>query len=184
MTNLDITELVTSRRTIHHFKPEAVPVATLKTALESACFAPNHHLTEPWHFYLLEQETIKAICELNRTLLAQTKDSKMAQAKYERWLEIPGWLVVTCDRSEDQSRYLEDYAACCCVIQNLMLLLWARGIGTKWSTGAVTQEPLFYEHVWINHELEQVIGLVWYGYPAELPQTVRKPLQQVLTELP
>jgi len=66
----------------------------------------------------------------------------------------------------------------------LMLILWQQGIGTKWSTGPVTFDERFYDLAWINKDMENVVGLIWYGYPADIPQTVRKPLQQVLTELP
>ena len=65
-----------------------------------------------------------------------------------------------------------------------MLCLWDKGIGTKWSTGPVTRMDQFYDLVWVNKALEKVVGLIWYGYPTDVPQTIRKPLQQVLTELP
>lgn len=177
--------LIASRRTIHDFKQESLPDSSLiKKAIELACWAPNHHLSEPWHFYLLEKETITEICKLNSEMLLETKGVEAAEAKYKRWLAIPGWLVVTCQKSDDQIRYQEDYAACCCAVQNLMLFLWEQGVGTKWSTGPVTRDERFYEQVWINSEMESVVGLIWYGYPVDIPQTVRKPLPQVLTELP
>ena len=181
----DIEKLIAARRTVHQFKPDLLPDrALLLKAIELACWAPNHHLTEPWHFYLPGKATIKAVCELNRAMVASGKGGRAAEAKYRRWLAIPGWLVVTCRKSEDQARYREDYAACCCAIQNLMLYLWHEGIGTKWSTGPVTVEPRFYEAFSINAELENVVGLIWYGFAAKTPQTARKPAREALTELP
>lgn len=182
---LDLAELMRSRRTIHDFITDKVPdKAMIKEAIATACWAPNHHLSEPWHFYLLGKETVTSISELNKQMLIETKGIEAAERKYKRWLEIPGWLVVTCQKSDDEIRYQEDYAACCCVVQNFMLYLWEKGIGTKWSTGPVTQDDRFYDLVWVNRERENLVGLIWYGYPAEIPQTIRKPLQQVLTELP
>lgn len=178
----NIATLIKARRTIHNFKPELPAKEIILQSIELACWAPNHHLTEPWHFYLLGKETIAQICELKRTLLTKQKDANMPQ--YERWKKIPGWLVVTCQKSEDESRYREDYAACCCAIQNLMLLLWEQDIGTKWSTGSIIHETRFYDAVWINETLETVVGIIWYGFAAEIPQTVRKSLRQVFTELP
>jgi nitroreductase len=187
MTNqtMSLAEIITSRRTIHDFIKGQVPdKSVIKEALEMSCWAPNHHLTEPWHFYLLEKETINGICELNKDVLTESKGSDVAEKKTKRWMGIPGWLVVTCEKSNDELLYQENYAACCCVIQNLMLALWAKGIGTKWSTGPITREDRFYDLIWVNPDLENVVGLIWYGYPADIPQTLRKPLQQVLTELP
>ena len=117
-------------------------------------------------------------------MLIESKGTEAAEKKFKRWMQIPGWLVVTCQRSDDEALYQEDYAACCCVIQNLMLYLWSQEIGTKWSTGPVVRDERFYDLVWINPVFEHIVGLIWYGYPAEIPRTVRKPLQQVLTELP
>jgi len=180
-----LEKLITSRRTIHDFKPEPVPNKdVIKEAVTSACWAPNHHLTEPWHFFLLGKETIADICELNKEIMTETKGIELAEKKYKRWMDIPGWLIVTCQKSDDEIRYQEDYASCCCAIQNFMLTLWQQGMGTKWSTGPITRDDRFYDLVWINKELENIVGLIWYGYPEEIPQTARKSLQQVMTELP
>jgi len=181
----DLAEIIISRRTIHDFIADKFPdKKIIKDAIETSRWAPNHHLTEPWHFYLLGKETISSLCELNMGLLTESKGIEVAEKKIKRWQSIPGWLVVTCERSDDELMFQENYAACCCVIQNLMLSLWEKGIGTKWSTGPVTREDQFYDTIWVNKKLESVVGLIWYGYPAEIPQTMRKPLQQVLTELP
>ena len=182
---MNLAEIITSRRTIHDFIPDKIPDKTIiKQAITTACWAPNHHLTEPWHFYLLGKETVASICELNKKILIDTKGLEIAEKKYKRWAEIPGWLVVTCQMSDDEIRYQEDFAACCCVVQNLMLYLWHKGIGTKWSTGSITRDGRFYDLVWVNPEFEKTVGLIWYGYSAMIPKTLRKPLQQVLTELP
>ena len=182
---MNLDNLIRSRRTVHEFKKDQKPEsAVIKEAISIACWAPNHHLTEPWHFYLLGEETIQSICALNREMLKETKGMEAAEHKYKRWMEIPGWLVVTCDKSDDELRFIEDYAACCCAMQNMMLYLWAKEIGMKWSTGPVIRDERFYDTIWANPDMEHIVGLFWYGYPAEIPHTVRKPIEQVLTELP
>lgn len=72
---------------------------------------------------------------------------------YHRFRLGCGWLVVTCvKQSEDaddsmskdpMSLAREDYAACCCAVQNLCLSLHSQGLGTKWTTG----ELLYKSHV-------------------------------------
>jgi nitroreductase len=91
---------------------------------------------------------------------------------------------VTCENSADPIRAREDLIACACAIQNLSLYLWSEGIGTKWNTGAVTRDPAFYDIIWADPEQETVIGLLWYGYPHEIPETARKPVEEILVELP
>jgi nitroreductase len=176
--------LIRSRRTIHEFQPEPPPRDTILQALELACRAPNHYVTEPWRFYLPGPQTVQAIARLNADLIERAKGPDAARSKLERWLAIPGWVVVTCENSDDPLRSREDYAACCCAIQNFALYLWSAGIGVKWTTGDVIREPAFYDLIWVDPALETVVGLLWYGYPAAIPQTARKLLGEVLVALP
>ena len=182
---MEIKDLVKSRRTIHQFKPEPVPdVATIRAAMEQAIWAPNHHLTQPWMFYLLGENSKNRICLLNAELVHEKQGERAAEIKFKRWREVPGWLVLTCARSDDEVTMRENYASCCCVAQNLMLLLWEKGIGVKWTTGAVTRTGAFHDIIGVNREQEEVVGLFWYGFPADIPGAERKSIEQIVTELP
>ena len=177
-------QLIASRRTVHDFRPEPPPRATILRAIELACRAPNHRATEPWHFYLLGKQTQEAVAQLNARLVAASRGRAAGEQKLGRWREIPGWMAVTSNVSGDPLTMKEDYAACCCAIQNFSLYLWSAGIGAKWTTGEVTRHADFYDLIWVDPEAETLVGLVWYGYPAEIPDTSRKSLDQVLVELP
>lgn len=179
-----VSEVIRGRRTIHNFRPECPSRDVVLRALELARWAPNHHRTEPWRFRWLGPQTVAAIVHLNADLLAARKGPAAGEDKRRRWSAVPGWLVVTCQRSDDPQRAEEDYAACCCAIHNLALALWAEGIGAKWSTGEVTRHPEFYRLIQANPATERVVGLVWYGYPAQVPDQQRKPVTEILTELP
>ena len=64
----------------------------------------------------------------------------------------------------------EDYATCCCICQNLLLLLANCGIATKWSTGAVWKHPDFAKTInMISPQNERVVGLIFYGYSDKKP---------------
>lgn len=180
-----VAEAIRTRRTIHRFHPEPVPSREdILAAIDVARWAPNHHLTEPWRFYALGPETIERIARYNAELYAERRGEQAGRAKYERWSKIPGWIVVTCRRSDDERRQREDYAACCCAVHNFQLYLWTRGIGVKWTTGAVTQTDRFFEIVDVDPAEEMLVGLVWYGYAAEVPRTARKPVRQILQTRP
>lgn len=181
----NIGAVIQERRTIHEFLQEPLPEPELiHKALKLAQFAPNHHLTEPWHFYLVGSETKQAICDLNYDIVKTKKDLATAEKKLKRWQEIPGWIIVTCDKTDDALRIQEDYAAVACAIQNFSLYLWSHEIGCKWSTGEVIRDPRFYEIAWLEPEQEYVVGLIWYGYPKEIPQTTRASLDSCLVTLP
>ena len=48
---------------------------------------------------------------------------------------VGGLLTLLCGMAIER----ENYAACCCAAQNLMLYLWRQGIGVKWTTGGITR---------------------------------------------
>ena len=181
---LSVTELLRGRRTVHNFQPECPPKGAILRAVELARWAPNHHKTEPWRFHLLGPETAAKIVDLNAELVTARKGPEHGEHKRNRWSQVPGWLAVTCVRSEDEQRQLEDYAACCCAVHNFSLALWSEGIGVKWGTGDVTRDPRFFELLDLSPESHFVVGLFWFGYPADIPEQRRKPVEDIFSELP
>lgn len=179
-----LAEAIAARRTVHEFRAEVPPRDVVLAGLELARWAPNHRLTEPWHFHLLGPRTQAAVVELNARMVEADRGAEAARKKRERWARMPGWLVVTSERHERELVERENYAACCCAVQNLSLYLWARGIGMKWGTGAVTRDPRFFELLGVDPARVQVVGLFWYGYPARVPVQKRRELDLHLTELP
>ena len=167
--------LLRSRRTVNNFQPTLPDdwESALERAVEAATFAPNHKNTEPWRFHLLGAEGIRRVCELNAELVTEAKGAAAGEKKLARWLLMPGWLVVTCVRDAEKGGSMEepasfareDYAACCCALQNLCLSLHADGIGTKWTTGAVNFDARFGDAAGLPDD-EYVVGTIWFGAPA------------------
>ncbi len=173
-------QIIRGRRTIGKFADGCPPCEILLEAIEVARWAPNHHHTEPWTFHLLGCETACRLIDLNTELVRQHKGEAAAQSKRQRWSLIPGWLAVTCHLTDDPATREEDYAACCCAIQNLSLYLWTRGIGVKWSTGEVTRAEAFYRLLEVDPERSRVVGLLSYGYPLSVPQSRRRPVDEIV----
>ena len=180
----DFAEVLTGRRTINLYLELAVPDDLVREAVEVATWAPNHHVTEPWQFYLLGPETISRCIDLVREITAEKKGDELAEFKAEQWSQKPGWLVVTCKRSDDALRQQEDYGACCAAVQNLMLYLWKADVGTKWTSGPITRNARFFDIIGIDEATEFVVGMIWYGYAKITPQQQRQSVDAVLTELP
>ncbi|MHC4875517.1 MAG: nitroreductase family protein [Planctomycetota bacterium] len=180
-----IDRIIRERRTINNFQPEQPPDQTIIEAIDAARWAPNHHQTEPWQFHLLGSETVAAIVDINARLVTEAKGEEAGEAKRQRWSGIPGWLSVTCPRSPDEPlREQEDYAACCCAIQNLSLALWSRGIGMKWTTGAVTRHPDYFAALGLDPDSTLSVGMLWYGYAQTIPEQRRRPVDDILNRLP
>lgn len=183
--NQPVASAIRSRRTIHDFVPDsAPPEAVIRAAIEHATLAPNHYQTRPWRFYLPGPAAVERICQLNAELVRAAKGEGAAANKLKRWRDIPGWVVITCARSDDPVRQREDFAACCCAVQNFMLYLWELGLGVKWTTGKVIGEESFYEVLGISSAREEVIGLFWFGKPAVIPERTAASDPLPVIELP
>lgn len=180
----DFASVLRGRRSIDLFLPDPVPVDTLMAAIELAGWAPNHRLTEPWRFYLIGPTTLRGVIDLAVELEIAKKGERAGPIRRARLEAVPGTFVLTSARSEDALTERENYAACCCAAQNLMLYLWRQGIGVKWTTGAMTRHARFYELLGIDAGKESVVGFFWYGIPKVIPTQKRKPIGEIVTELP
>ena len=177
-------EVLRGRRTVNLYLHTPVPEELVRDAVEVATWAPNHHLTEPWRFILPGEQTVERILDLCEQIVSEKKGTDLAQHKRESWSQKPGWLIVTCRRSDDELRQNEDYAACSAAVQNFMLYLWKAGVGSKWTTGDIIRDSRFFEIVGADQSESFVVGLVWYGYPKLTPAQSRKDLSEILIRLP
>jgi nitroreductase len=92
----------------------------------------------------------------------------------------PQLIVVSQVKSSDPWQSKEDYAAVSCAIQNFMLSLAARGVGSKWSTGSMTRHAVAYELAEVPAEREEIVGFIWFGIPARTPEPRRPDLADVV----
>jgi len=175
-------ERIRSRRTTSLFLQQPVSRQMILDAIEVARWAPNHHMTEPWHFYVLGDEVIRRSVELTRIVVAERKSQEIGDFKAKEAAARPGWLVVTCRHSEDPQLEREDYASVCCAIQNLSLYLSEAGLASKWATGPITRDSRFYDLLEIDERKEFIVALIWYGYPKITPTQQRRDLAEIVTE--
>jgi len=177
-------DAIRGRRSIDLFEPGHPGTAELLQGIELARWAPNHRLTEPWRFYLIGEQTADDIIRLAVELETAAKGERAGAARLARLQAIPAFFVVTCRKSDDALLQQEDYAACCCAVQNLMLYLWQCGIGVKWTTGAMTREPRFFDIVGMDSASEMLVGFFWYGRPKVVPNQKRREVSEIITERP
>ena len=179
----DLVAVLRGRRSIDLFVEGAVDVDTVRAAIEVARWAPNHRLTEPWRFYLLGPVTTRAFIDLAVELDVAAKGERAGPVRRARLEAVPGTFVLTSARSDDALLERENYAACCCAAQNLMLYLWRQGIGVKWTTGGITRQQRFYDLLGIDSTKESIVGIFWYGVPKVIPTQRRRPVEEIVTEL-
>ena len=164
---MELVQAIESRRTIKEFTSQTVPDELLMRALSAGLWAQNHHMTQPWRFYVVGPQTRAALTPL----------FPKAPAK-------PAIVAVSCLKSEDVTQEREDYAAVACAIQNIQLAAWSEGLGMQWSSGRAATGPDNYAVLGIDAARETLVGLLLFGFPARVPDAqIRKPLDDVLWRL-
>jgi nitroreductase len=164
---MDTLEALRTRRSVGAFAPEAPPLDVIERAIEAATWAPNHHLTEPWRFHVLvgdaREELAAAICATLPPEKDTDAERKSVQGKIGR---APVLVVVTqVGNSDDAVRDLEDYAACACATQNLLLAAHAEGLAAKWSTGKLAHSAGARRYLGLG-EHDRIVAYVYLGYAA------------------
>jgi len=77
----EFAETIQGRRTIELFLQTPVPDQLIDDAIEAATWAPNHHVTEPWHFYTLGRATKERCLDLCRDIVSQKVNEKAGDFK-------------------------------------------------------------------------------------------------------
>lgn len=173
---MDLYEAIFERRTIHNYLAEPVSKEVVDRCLSAAHMAPNHKLTWPWRFTVVGSETRERLLPI-ACRLKNAHAPKMVERIRAKLINPGALIVVTQILCNDDFRDREDYAATCCAIQNLMLAARAEGLGSKWSTGALTHHPDVCEVLGVNADEERVVGFIWLGTAQTTPEIQRPELE-------
>ena len=177
---MEISTAIFGRRTIKDFKPDPVPATVLERALTAGLWAQNHKLTEPWRFTVLGPDTHRRLADA----FAEAQGPAGRADAVGKILSKP-LVVAVSQRLGDDAQQREDYAAIACAIQNIQLAAWAEGLGMQWSSGKIIHLPSVYELLGIDRAAEEIVGLLFFGFPARIPSAPpRKTLAEVARHLP
>lgn len=183
-TTTRLEELIRTRRTISTFSDQPIDVALIESLLETAVWTPNHRLTEPWRFILITDEGVKGYASIRSEMaisIAATPEQITAKdAVFQKFANVPAYLVVALRTSPNPEIAEEDYGACCALIQNFLLLAWEQGIGTAWKT--FKNDPRLRAFIGLNAD-ERVAGIIQIGYPSETPVSERRSIQDRITTI-
>ncbi len=178
---MELSAALLGRRTIKDFKMDPVPTDSLDRALTAGLWAQNHKLTQPWRFTVLGPETHRRLAEA----FAEAQPPSARADAQGKILSKPLHVAVSQRLGGDEAQQREDYAAVACAIQNIQLAAWDEGLGMQWSSGKIIRLPAVYELLGIDSQAEEIVGLLFFGYPARVPAAPqRKPLAEVSRRLP
>jgi len=186
---MELQERIRTRRSVQVYEDRPVPAGLIEELLEAAVWAPNHHLTQPWRFILVQGEGRCRIAQANRLLAEQEipgvpsdleRRAQRGAAAYARMMAVPAFVVVLVAEDPRPAIRIEDLVATSCVLQNLLLLAADRGLGVAVKSYAVIHQPAFRQGLGITPG-EAVVAVLQVGYPAVIPAArPRRPARDVL----
>ncbi len=124
----------------------------------------------------MTQGTLDIVLDVNRTRrsVARLKPDPVERALIERCLEAPVVVAITSVLAEDPERREEDLWATIGAAYAFMLGLWSAGVGSYLRTGAILEHPSLRALLAVPAD-RRVTGIIYAGYPAELPTKRRTP---------
>jgi nitroreductase len=182
---MDVLEAIRTRRSVGQFKPDPVPRETVEQLLEAATWTPNHRLTEPWRFFVLGDESKRAFAGIRRDArraALPNPDAPEAQPALRKVFEdtsrTPVIIVFTSAGHADQELQEENYWSTFGAAYAVMLGAWSLGIGSYFRTGrAIVDSPRLRKLLSLP-DGHRVIGVLYLGYPASVPEKRRTPARE------
>jgi nitroreductase len=188
---MNILECIETRRSIGKVKQDPVDRDKIEALLRLATFAPNHHMTEPWRFFVMTGEGRSVLGEAYRDIALEKAGNvdeesraliETTQQGKARRAPVVIAVAVTF-RGKDEIERMEDRAATNSAIQNMLLGAHSMGLGAIWRSGAPMYHPRMKEAFGLG-ENDELLGLVYIGYPEVEPkEKPRKPIADVTTWL-
>ena len=180
-TSTTVYEAIHARRMNNDFTDETPSRESLQRMLGAAIWAPNHRLTNPWRFAVLERggEKRAEVAKLAYDHMYQrNQNDEFASGSRQRVLDAPALIYVFSVPGETEEMTQENYAAACCAVQNLLLAAVAEGLACDWSTGNTTRHPGLAEAMGGEPDWTMV-GALFIGYPSRPSASVRAPADEV-----
>ncbi|WP_019240820.1 MULTISPECIES: nitroreductase family protein [Bacillus] len=183
---MDLVQLIKSRRSIKRFEDREVSTDFIIDLLDTAVWAPNHHVTQPWRFILFNGEGREKLANAAREWKISkepnpAKKQEEGDKLYDKLMANPAFLLVVMEEHPILSKREEDLAATSCLIQNFSLLAWEQGLGMTWHTQGWLHEPIVREAIGIKPG-ERILANLHMGYAEMVPKAQpRKSAKELMT---
>ena len=167
---MDIYELIEHRRSVRHYKPQAIEKDKLERVLNAARLAPSGNNVQPWKFILVKD--------------AATKRKLVPVCWNQKFVAEAPLVIVACALKVESTvggvipTHVVDTSI---AVTHLMLAAAHEALGTCW-IGAFESQPVK-DLLGIPADVE-IVAVIPIGYPVDDKRTVksRKSFDQIICE--
>ncbi|HZT05430.1 MAG TPA: nitroreductase [Chloroflexota bacterium] len=180
----DALQAIRTRRAVKEYLDTPIPKEWIEELIDAAHWAPNHHLTHPWRFHVFTgpgRERLVSARQAAVTAAAERKGEQVSEEALDfarkKCYSAPAIIIVSMVGDENPIMDRENYAACWCAIENLLIAATARGLGSYPSTGD-----------WIDYnfvgpvlgltEKERPVACIFLGYSDQETMGKRLPAER------
>jgi nitroreductase len=158
---MDAIEALRTRRSVRAYQGRTVPREIIEEIVDCGRLAPSANNAQPWEFV-----AVTDAAALRRIARVTDYGSFIAQAQ-----------VCVVVLSRNTKYYLEDGSA---ATENILLAAHAHGLGSCWVAG--DKKPYAEEICRLvgAPQGSKLVSLVPIGFPAENPESSKRPLSEVL----
>ncbi len=164
-----VIDAIRSRRTVKKMDPGLEPARSdIEAIIEAATWAPNHHLTEPWRFVVIEKDARRRLGEalaaaMERHSAEPLPPERLAKER-EKPLSAPVIVVlIGAPKTGEGISPQEEMVAAGAALQNMLLAAHSLGLATSVRTGLHAYSDEMKSFFGIGPG-ESLIGMVYIGY--------------------
>jgi nitroreductase len=165
---MEVEEAIRTRRTHKAYAPRRLERSEIEQLLELARWAPNHHLTEPWHFRVVGPQALERL---------KRAAGPEAAPKLDR---APTLIVCSAELTGDPLTDEEDLNSAAVAAYIVLLAAHSRGFAGYWRTPDVLRTDEGRAAVGLAPN-EHFVGLLHLGHPVqEKRPPERVPVEQIV----
>jgi nitroreductase len=176
--NVQVLNTIKQRRSVGHVSQEQPSREAIERLLEAGTFAPSHHVTEPWRFFVLTGSARQSLGDVManslKTRLEQSSHEPIPAANLQKKLlrerakpmRAPVVIVVAITEVPQlQGDYpIECVEAAGAAVQNMMLAAEEVGLATVWRTVDTAYDPMVKRWFGLKKD-DLIVAFLYVGYP-------------------
>ncbi len=188
---MNIKEIVRERRSIRKYENKEIPKDVVKEILEDALWAPSGTNRQNWFIYAVRGEQrdklVEVIAESGKHLkprLEKIFKEKIVKITLQFFKNLGGAPVVllvyipktiveirpdmsNLERHQRDNNRFNNLLSASALIQNILLLAKAKGLGTCWLTAPKYVEDEI--NTFLEVEDQELVSVISIGYPDQTP---------------
>jgi nitroreductase len=178
---VSVLDTIKQRRSVGQVTQEEPTREQIERLLEAATFAPSHHVTEPWHFFVVSGAAREGLghvmaASLSTRMEDRTSEKARMQLLRERNKPLRAPIIITVamvGMKDMKGLLVENIEAAGAAVQNMLLAAQEMGLATLWRTGDTAYDPIVKAWFGLAPE-DHIVGFVYVGFP-KLTRPMRTP---------